>query len=393
MFKMKWTIKFKKLIPQLTLILIFLVFIFIAIFNINSQVHAQERLFSNLSLEFLDEYELPKQNFQKTPVGGLSAISYDRQKDSFYVLSDDRSKLKPARFYTLKIDLDQTNLKQVKFKNIEVEKVTFLKNTKGINFPKNKIDPEGITISPRGTIFISSEGNTRKRISPLIGEFNFNGDIKKIVKIPQRYKPNKKSETLSQGVQNNLGFEALTIKANGTMAQDPFRLFTATEAALTQDFNPDLPETQNRSRLLHYLINPIGEPILVGEHLYLLDKAFPGVVYNGLTELTALPQEGYLLSLERTVGLGGAGAKIFQIVIGNATDTSSFNNLQGDISNITPVKKQLLLNLNKLGISLDNLEGMTLGPRLKDGSQTLILISDDNFSEKQKNQFLLFKLS
>lgn len=390
---MKWTIKFKKLIPQLTLILIFLVFIFIAIFNINSQVHAQERLFSNLSLEFLDEYELPKQNFQKTPVGGLSAISYDRQKDSFYVLSDDRSKLKPARFYTLKIDLDQTNLKQVKFKNIEVEKVTFLKNTKGINFPKNKIDPEGMAISPRGTIFISSEGNTRKRISPLIGEFNFNGDIKKIVKIPQRYKPNKKSETLSQGVQNNLGFEALTIKANGTMAQDPFRLFTATEAALTQDFNPDLPETQNRSRLLHYLINPIGEPILVGEHLYLLDKAFPGVVYNGLTELTALPQEGYLLSLERTVGLGGAGAKIFQIVIGNATDTSSFNNLQGDISNITPVKKQLLLNLNKLGISLDNLEGMTLGPRLKDGSQTLILISDDNFSEKQKNQFLLFKLS
>jgi hypothetical protein len=35
---------------------------------------------------------------------------------------------------------------------------------------------------------------------------------------------------------------------------------------------------------------------------------------------------------------------------------------------------------------------MTLGPRLADGSRSLILVSDDNFNPNQVNQFLLFRL-
>lgn len=391
------------------LIVIVFLLTFSIVFNINSQKvsvaalinipkesvkqQTKERLFLNLALEFLDEYELPKQTFKNTPVGGLSDISYNRQKNEFYAISDDPSKLAPTRFYTLKIDLDQSNLKQVKFKKIEVENVTFLKNEQDQTYSQGKMDTEGIAISPRGTIFISSEGNTNKRLAPLIGEFDLQGNFLQKTRLPERYLPNQQPEALTKGVQNNLGFEALTIKANGTMPDDPFRLFTATEVALTQDINPNLPETQNRSRLLHYVINPIGESILVAEHLYLLDKPSFGVVYNGLTALTALQQEGYLLSLERTFGLGGGGAKIFQIVIGNATDTSNRATLGDNIQSYIPVQKKLLLNLNKLGITLDNLEGMTFGPLLKDGSQTLILISDDNFSDDQKNQFLLFRLS
>ncbi|MGC1248531.1 MAG: hypothetical protein WA865_20150, partial [Spirulinaceae cyanobacterium] len=42
-----------------------------------SRITAQERLFPQLSLEFLGEYQLPKQTFQDTPVGGLSALSYN----------------------------------------------------------------------------------------------------------------------------------------------------------------------------------------------------------------------------------------------------------------------------------------------------------------------------
>ncbi|NEO01152.1 MAG: esterase-like activity of phytase family protein, partial [Moorea sp. SIO3I7] len=55
-----------------------------------------------------------------------------------------------------------------------------------------------------------------------------------------------------------------------------------------------------------------------------------------------------------------------------------------------PLQKKLLLDLSELGIYLDNLEGMTLGPRLSDGTQSLILVSDNNFSEAQVTQFLLF---
>ncbi len=373
---------------QLVLISLVCITSFTMLVGINSQAIAQERTFLNLSLELLDEYELPKEPFEDTAVGGLSAITYNRQKDRFYVISDDRAKFAPARFYTLKIDLDQTNPDRVKIENITIENVTFLKDEQGKTYAQNTLDPEGIAISPRNTLFISSEGVTNKKIAPFIGEFDLKGNLKQKLRIPQRYLPEQ-----GKGVQDNLGFEALTIKANGTVPEDAFRLFTATEAALTQDSNPELPETQNRSRLLHYLINPIGQPVLVAEHLYLLDAAAPGVIYNGLTELTVLDQEGYLLSLERTFGLDGGGAKIFQVVIGNATDTSTIKNLAGNIENYTSLKKKLLIDLNQLPIELDNLEGMILGPRLQDGSQTLILVSDDNFSARQKNQFLLFRLN
>jgi hypothetical protein len=51
------------------------------------------------------------------------------------------------------------------------------------------------------------------------------------------------------------------------------------------------------------------------------------------------------------------------------------------------------LDLSELGIYLDNLEGMTLGPRLPDGSQSLVLVSDNNFNDIQLTQFLLFRLN
>ena len=95
--------------------------------------------------------------------------------------------------------------------------------------------------------------------------------------------------------------------------------------------------------------------------------------------------------MERTFGFTGAGAKIFQVVVGDATDTSTYKNLQ-DISQVRPLKKKLLLDLADLGIYLDNLEGMTIGGRLPDGSRSLILISDDNFNEEQVSQLLLFRL-
>jgi len=57
------------------------------------------------------------------------------------------------------------------------------------------------------------------------------------------------------------------------------------------------------------------------------------------------------------------------------------------------VRKKLLLDLSELGIPLYNLEGMTLGPRLPDGSQSIVLVSDDSFDEAQKTQFILLSFN
>ena len=52
--------------------------------------------------------------------------------------------------------------------------------------------------------------------------------------------------------------------------------------------------------------------------------------------------------------------------------------------------RRLVLNLDDLGIPLDNVEGITVGPRLPDGRSSLVLVSDNNFAASQFTQFLLF---
>jgi hypothetical protein len=347
-------------------------------------------MFRPLALEFVAQYEIPKTTFQDTKIGGLSAIAYDRQQDRFYVLSDDRGRRSPARFYTFKLKVEQGDNNQLKIASFQPEKVTFLQDEQGNNYPSESVDPEGLAISPRNTIFISSEGNTAKNISPFIAEFEPETGKKLLnLPIPQRYLTTQKPDQ-PQGIQENLAFEPLTINRTG-LPEDPFRLFTATESALIQDKSSS-EEEKAKIRLLHYVINTVGNPIVVAEYLYLLESAPPEVISNGLTELIALPTEGYLLSLERTFGFTGSGATIFQVVIGNATDTSNVASLKGDITFVRPLTKQLLFDLSTLGIYLDNLEGMTLGPRLPDGSKSLLLISDDNFNDEQITQLLLFRL-
>jgi len=360
-----------------------------------SPVKAQKRVFLDLSLEFLGEYQLPKTSFKNTQVGGLSALTYDRLSQRFYALSDDRDK---ARFYTLNPTLTTTAEGEVVLENMEVEDVTFLRDEKGATYAQGTVDPEGIAVSPQGTVFISSEGVASKGIAPFVKEFDLKtGKGKQSLRIPQRFLPNVpgKDSGEPRGVRDNLGFEGLTLADVGLAKTDPFRLFTATESSLAQDSSTEEeePAIQPPVRLLHYQINPVGQPILVAEHLYLLDVAPSDVIYNGVTELMALNEAGYFLSLERTFGFSGHGAKIFQIAMGNATDTSNIASLKNNLSTIQPLRKKLILDLRELGIPLDNLEGMTFGPPLPDGSQSLILVSDDNFRKNQVTQFLLFKIS
>ena len=58
----------------------------------------------------------------------------------------------------------------------------------------------------------------------------------------------------------------------------------------------------------------------------------------------------------------------------------------------TVLRKKLLFDSTNLKITLDNVEGMALGPKLPDGSQSLWIVSDDNFDKDQVTQFLLFRI-
>ena len=48
--------------------------------------------------------------------------------------------------------------------------------------------------------------------------------------------------------------------------------------------------------------------------------------------------------------------------------------------------------MDALGIYTDNIEGVTFGPLLPNGHKTLLFIADNNFSNLQKTQLLLFEV-
>lgn len=376
---------------MLRLLLSCLILISLTACNSASQAQAQDRIFPDVSVEFLDGYEIPKQTFKDTPVGGLSGITYNPTQGIFYTVSDDRSQYAPARFYSLDINFNNTQIEEAIIKD-----VTFLKTEEEEFFAEGTIDAEGIAFAPGDTVFISSEGNTNQDINPFIRRFDIaTGNPTENLRLPKRFLLPESSEDEPRGVRNNLGFESLTINPSGVSSpnSDSFRVFTATESSLAQDQLPKESEALTRLRFLHYVVNPIGQALPIAEHLYLVSEPPLGNIVNGVTELLAIQPAGYFLSLERTYSLEGYGAKLFLVAVGDATDTSGVESFNTELGELQPLRKKLLFDFSELDFDIYNLEGLAIGPRLADGSQSLLVISDDNFSENEPTQLLLFRLN
>ncbi|MEH2464670.1 esterase-like activity of phytase family protein [Nostoc sp.] len=350
-------------------------------------------LFTNLytnavevsSIEFIGEATLPKGLiFKNTEIGGLSGITYDAKNNLYYAISDDRGKKAAARFYTLKIDLSKGDLQKGKVLPVSM---TTLLNENGQTFRPGESDTEGITLTNKATMFISSEGDAGKLINPFIKEFSLSsGREIKTLPIPNKFLPDKSSQ---KGIRNNLAFESLTI------TPDKKHLFTATENALIQDGVAAKPNIGSPCRILQYnLLNNQPEK----EFLYQTEPVSPflnftGKLISGLPDLLALDNQGHFLSLERSfTGLGFA-IFLFQVSLKGADDIHKIDSLLAiNSKRIKPVPKKLLLDLRTLSVLLDNIEGLTLGPKLPDGQQSLILISDNNFKSLQRTQILAFKV-
>ncbi|MNL63674.1 hypothetical protein D3C87_1878290 [compost metagenome] len=84
--------------------------------------------------------------------------------------------------------------------------------------------------------------------------------------------------------------------------------------------------------------------------------------------------------------------KAYLVDITGATDISAMETLaDAELERIQPVTKTLLVDFSRLGLtSVDNIEAVALGPVI-DGEQTLLFASDNNFDERQTNQFVLVR--
>jgi predicted extracellular nuclease len=335
-------------------------------------------------LEFLGEAILPTDlDFEGTRVGGLSGLAYDSENDLFYAVSDDPALSGPARLYSLTIDLGDGHLDSG---DVRLQGVTRLLDLDGSPFAPYSLDGEGIALSPGGGFFISSEGNVDRSVDPFLREFSHDGAPLRSLRLPKRFLPRREGR---RGVRHNLAFESLTLSADGRF------LFTATENALSQDGPAADLEQGSPARILRY--DPASGKRLA-EYLYQVEpvpeppKREGGFHVNGLVELLAL-DGNHLLALERAYSQGvGNTIRLYLADLSAARDIRK-KGLGHRSHRIHPVDKTLLLDLADLDVKLENLEGLSFGRPIEDGRRTLLLVSDNNFSQQQQTQFLAFAWS
>lgn len=228
------------------------------------------------------------------------------------------------------------------------------------------LDLEGIAVVPEGFVVCSEDG-------PRILEIDRQGALRHELAVPARFR----------GARRNKSLESLAMSPTGRY------LFTTSEAALARDGSMPTQAEGTRVRILRLdrgaLDRPGGE---VSEHVYVTDPALRDGGDYGVSELAALG-DGELLVLERG-WLKGAGntARIYRASL---EDRASCLGLATLPANGPALEKTLVVDLSTVAAPdlpppkqpqanpiLDNYEGLAVGPRLRDGRATLILVSDDN---------------
>ncbi len=331
------------------------------------------------------------------PIGGLSGITYNSALNVYYAICDTRNNGNgPVRFYTLSINLNAgTPL------GVSVTGVTTLKDARGNPYAPNVSDTEGIALTSNGSVFISSEGVldtpnfVPPYVNPFVREFSLaTGNQINDLTIPTKFIPTGNLAdpgfipnflaapiTPTSGVRRNLAFESLTL------TPDQQFLFTGTEAPLAQDSSTlAIGLGNSRNRILRF-DNVGGAYTPAAEFVYQPD--FIAQRLNGLSDLLAI-NSNTLIALERSAAsaTGPITTRLYEVSLVGATDIRGNTTIP---AGTVPVTKTLIADLSNSG--LGNIEGLTFGPTLPNGRQSLILLGDNNFDTATPTRLATFNFA
>jgi hypothetical protein len=346
-------------------------------------------------LKLIGQYVVPYNfNYQGTTVGGLSGIDYDSAKKCYYLISDDRSAINPARFYTANIATSAKGIDTVIF-----TKVTSFTQQNGSTYPNSKQnaahtpDPEALRYNPlTGKIIWSSEGERIVKKgdtvleNPAVTVAAISGKYIDTLPLPALLH----MKATENGPRQNGVFEGLAYADNYKT------LFVSVEEPLYEDGpRAGIKDTVTWARILKY--DAITKKLKAAYAYHLEPVAYAPILPNAFI-INGIPDILYagnnkLLVMERSFSTGRMACTIRIYT----TDVSKAANIADNISlkqtpPAKPLQKHLLLNMDDLGIYVDNVEGMTFGPVLPNGHKTLVMVADNNFSIMEKTQFFLFEV-
>ncbi len=346
-------------------------------------------------IRFLSEFDIPYAlQYKATTVGGLSGIDYDSVNNSYYFICDDRSDINPARFYKAKIVISNFKIDSIDFTD-----AVFMQQQDKSVYPNKKTDrlhtpdPEAIRYNPiLNDLVWSSEGErivtTKDTVlaNPLINSITPQGAYKKPFTLPS----NLIMHAEEKGPRQNGVLEGMSFADNYKT------LYANVEEPLYEDGpRADIMENDAFIRIFKF---DVATKVNIAQFAYKLDpvayNANPLNAFkiNGVPDILWLGNNKCLV-IERSFSTGRQPCtiKVFIADFQSATDIKEISSLKAD-KNFVPAAKKLLLNMDDLGIYIDNVEGLTFGPDLPNGHKTLLFVADNNFNAAEKSQLLLFEV-
>ena len=347
--------------------------------------------------------ENPQKAFPKTvAAGNYSGIAH--LHDDIYAVVSDKSDSALYFNFRILVNPKTGELEQVENLGFTERTDGTLNDGKPWQGQEKGFDHEAIVKVSDSTLVITSEGYCRLKEYPVLPT---SANAPKV-----GYQQNLwESRWASADFYPNYNFESL--------AFDSVRqyLWTIPESTLRKDGQPATPQNglANRLRLMRLNWGKMKEDSNKEEcseqesskkdfrymitYAYQMDQPSThkkaDIYVMGVSELCALP-DGQLLVLEREAFIPkikiGAFCKCKLYLI-NPLNSEEFS-MKEKFSSDTPFLKKRLLTEWKTGLSLSkrsfaNYEGMCLGPKLEDGSQVVILLSDsqDQYAGVLKDWF------
>ena len=329
--------------------------------------------------------ENPQKAFPKTvAAGNYSGIAH--LHDDIYAVVSDKSDSALYFNFRILVNPKTGELEQVENLGFTERTDGTLNDGKPWQGQEKGFDHEAVVKVSDSTLVIASEGYCRLKEFPILPT---SADAAKV-----GYQQNLwESRWPSTDFYPNYNFESL--------AFDSVRqyLWTIPESTLRKDGQPATPQNGLANQLRLMRLDWGKNSRYMTTYAYQMDQPSThkkaDIYVMGVSELCALP-DGQLLVLEREafipkIKIGAfCKCKLYQI---NPLNSEEFA-LKEKFSSDTPFLKKRLLTEWKTGLSLSkrsfaNYEGMCLGPKLEDGSQVVILLSDsqDQYAGVLKDWF------
>jgi len=252
------------------------------------------------------------------------------------------------------------------------------------------LDPEGFVVSPKNGHFLVSD-----EYGPSLYEFNRKGELVRAFATPDNLiprnsgtdVPNYASDTgNTAGKRSNRGFEGLAVSPDGQYA------FAMLQSAM-------LDEGGSNGTVNRIVQFDLDTGRAVAQFAYRMDDSSRG---RGISALVALNESEFLVLERNNRGLGvgaqlsGADKRVYKIDIEDATDVSDIDLDSG--AGYIPVTKNPTVFINLAADTLAALgnevpekwEGLTIGPRLGDGSYVLLAGTDNDYSVTQNGSNVQF---